>query len=64
MDASVADFQAAVRLDANDADAKFNLELVLRKLLAIGSRHGSDNSTGGGSTGRRGGGGGLPGSGY
>ena len=50
VDASVADFQAAVRLDANDADAKFNLELVLRKLLAIGSRHGSDNSTGGGST--------------
>ena len=47
VDASVADFQAAVRLDANDDDAKFNLELVLRKLLAIGSRRGSDNSTGG-----------------
>ena len=34
--AAVADFQAAVQLDPTNEDAKFNLELLLRELLARG----------------------------
>ena len=62
--ASVGDFQDAVRADpANDA-AKYDLELALRALLAQGVRVGAGQQTGAGATGRRGAGGGVPGSGY
>jgi hypothetical protein len=64
VDQSVADFQAAVHLEPTNADAKFNLELLLRQLLAKGVRPGSDSSAGGRANGRRGAGGGLPGRGY
>ncbi len=64
IDQSVADFQAAIRLDSTNTDAKFNLELLLRQLLAKGIRPGPSNSAGGPATGNRGAGGGLPGRGY
>ena len=38
VDQSVSDFQAAVRLDPGNEDAKFNLELLLRQLVAKGTR--------------------------
>jgi hypothetical protein len=62
--ASVADFQDAVRADPENAIAKYDLELALRALLAQGVRVGAGQQTGAGSSGRRGGGGGVPGSGY
>jgi hypothetical protein len=60
---SVADFQAAVQLDPENEDAKFNLELVLRRLLAQGVRPGSSNA-GGAAKGHKGAAGGTPGRGY
>ena len=62
--ASVADFQDAVRADPANAVAKYDLELALRALLAQGIRVGAGQQTGAGATGRRGAGGGVPGSGY
>jgi hypothetical protein len=62
--ASVGDFQDAVRADPENAVAKYDLELALRALLAQGVRVGAGQQTGAGSTGRRGAGGGVPGSGY
>jgi len=61
---SVSDFQAAAQLDSGNDDAKFNLELLLRELVARGVRPGSNGSSGGPGKGHRGAGGGLPGSGY
>ena len=62
--ASVGDFQDAVRADPANAVAKYDLELALRALLAQGVRVGAGQQTGAGSTGQRGAGGGVPGSGY
>ena len=62
--ASLGDFQDAVRTDPANAVAKYDLELALRALLAQGVRVGAGQQTGAGSTGRRGAGGGVPGSGY
>jgi hypothetical protein len=64
VDQSVAAFQAAVRLDPTNTDAKFNLELLLRQLVAKGAREGPSSDNDGQSKGRRGAGGGLPGRGY
>lgn len=61
---SVADFQSAVQLDPANADAKFNLEWLLRQLVARGTRSDSTTSEGGAKRGRKGAGGGLPGRGY
>ncbi len=61
---SVADFQAAVELDPANDDAKANLELLLRNLLAKGVRPGSNGSSSGPAKGHKGAGGGLPGRGY
>ncbi|HEY3922077.1 MAG TPA: hypothetical protein VGL76_08175 [Gaiellaceae bacterium] len=61
---SEADFEAAVQANPANEDAKFNLELLLRELIAKGSRRGSNNSSGGPAKGNRGGAGGLPGRGY
>lgn len=63
-DAAVSDFTDAVRLDPENADAKRDLELLLRLSAAHGTRTGAGRSTGIGRGGRRGAGGGLPGSGY
>jgi len=64
VDQSVADFQAAVRADPADVDAKFNLELLLHELLAKGTRVGPSSNTGGPAKGHHGAGGGIPGRGY
>jgi hypothetical protein len=62
--ASLTDFEDAVRADPNNALAKYDLELALRVLLAQGIRVGPGAQSGTGSTGRRGAGGGVPGNGY
>ena len=62
--ASLADFDDAVRDDPANAFAKYDLELVLRSLLAQGIRIGPGQQTGAGSVGQRGAGGGVAGGGY
>ena len=62
--ASLADFQDAVRADPGNGFAKYDLELALRALLSQGIRVGAGQQTGAGSTGQRGAGGGIPGNGY
>ena len=62
--ASLSDFEDAVRADPSNAVAKYDLELVLRTLLSQGVRIGPAQQTGAGSNGQRGAGGGVPGSGY
>jgi hypothetical protein len=64
VDRSVADFQAAVETDPSDDDAKYNLELLLRSLLAKGVRPGSNGASSGPAKGHQGAGGALPGRGY
>ena len=59
--ASLADFDDAVRADPENATAKYDLELALRALRAQGVRVGPGQQTGAGSSGRRGAGGGVPG---
>jgi hypothetical protein len=61
---AIAAFQAAVRADPTNADAKYNLELALRRALPTGVRRGPGNGSGTGGTGRRGAGSGTPGRGY
>ena len=62
--ASLADFDDAVRADPGNAFAKYDLELVLRSLIAQGVRIGPGQQTRSGSIGQRGAGGGVPGGGY
>ncbi len=62
--ASVTDFDDAVRADPENALAKYDLELALRALLSQGIQVGAGNQTGAGSNGQRGAGGGIPGNGY
>ncbi len=62
--ASLADFEDAVRADPENALAKYDLELALRVLLSQGIRVGAGQQTGAGSSGQRGAGGGVPGNGY
>ena len=62
--ASLTDFEDAVRADPDNELAKYDLELALRVLLSQGIRVGAGQQTGAGSSGRRGAGGGVPGSGY
>jgi hypothetical protein len=64
VDQSVADFQAAVRLDPADTEAKFNLERLLHALIAKGVRVGPGSTAAGPGKGHRGAGGGIPGRGY
>ena len=61
---SQADFQAAVQVDPTNEAAKYNLELLLRELLAKGVRSGSNDSGGGPAKGHKGAAGGQPGRGY
>jgi hypothetical protein len=61
--ASLADFEDAVRADPENALAKYDLELALRALLVHGIR-GVGQQTGAGSAGHRGAGGGTRGGGY
>jgi hypothetical protein len=57
-------FETAVRLDNANVAAKFDLELAVRRLRAVGSRSGSGQGSGPRGGGRRGAGAGLPGRGY
>ena len=61
---SIAAFETAIRLDRDNASAKYNLELVLRLVRARGHRPNSGPSPGTRGSGRRGAGGGTPGRGY
>ena len=64
VEAALADFSDAVRADPRNADAAYDLELLVRLTLAHGSRIEPGQGGGFGRTGRRGAGGGQPGSGY
>lgn len=64
VDAAISDFTDAVRADPTNADAAFDLELLLRLSAAHGTRREPGQGGGFGRTGRRGAGGGQPGSGY
>jgi hypothetical protein len=57
-------FETAVRLDNDSVPAKFDLELAVRRLRAIGARTGAGQGSGPRGGGRRGAGAGLPGRGY
>lgn len=61
---SIAAFETAIRLDRDNASAKYNLELVLRLVRARSHRSNSGPSPGTRGNGRRGAGGGTPGRGY
>jgi hypothetical protein len=61
---SVAAFREAIRLDPDNADAKTNLELLLRLIEARGSRLGPNPNPGPRGSGRHGAGTGAPGRGY
>ena len=69
-DASVSDrraaetFEAAIRADPGNEDAKYNLELILRRIKVVGSREGAGGSSGDFGQSLTGAGAGLPGSGY
>ena len=64
VDAAIADFTDATRADPSNADAAFDLELLLRLTIAHGSRVQPGQGSGLRRVGRRGAGGGQPGSGY
>ena len=57
-------FSAAVRRDTTNLDAKYNLELLLRRTKATSTRHGAGTGAGSRGRGRRGAGAGTPGRGY
>jgi hypothetical protein len=57
-------FETAVRLDNGNVAAKFDLELVVRRLRAVGARTGAGQGSGPRGGGQRGAGAGLPGRGY
>ena len=57
-------FETAVRLDNGNVAAKFDLELVVRRLRAVGARTGAGQGSGPRGGGRRGAGAGQPGRGY
>lgn len=57
-------FDASVRRDPSNTDAKYNLELLLRRTSASSTRHGPGNGAGTQGRGRRGAGAGTPGRGY
>jgi hypothetical protein len=57
-------FETAVRLDETSVAAKFDLELAVLRLRAVGTRSGAGEGSGPRGGGRRGAGAGLPGRGY
>jgi hypothetical protein len=63
-DRARAAFEAAVRRDPSNVDAKYNLELLLRRTKATTTRQGPGSGAGALAHGRRGAGAGTPGSGY
>jgi hypothetical protein len=63
-DRALAEFQNAIRLNSGNADAKANLELLLRELVTHGQRQGGSAGQSGRSSGRQGAGVSPPGRGY
>jgi hypothetical protein len=63
-DRTIAAFETAVRLDPGNNDAKYNLELMLRRARPTGTREGPNTGSGPRGPGRRGAGAGTPGRGY
>jgi hypothetical protein len=63
-DRAVAAFTDSARLDPQDSDATFNLELALRALESTAVRHGPSSSSGPRGIGHSGAGAGTPGRGY
>ena len=63
-DRARAAFEAAIRRDPSNADAKYNLELLLRRTQATATRQGPGSGSGSRGHGRRGAGSGTPGRGY
>lgn len=63
-DRARAAFEAAVRRDPSNVDAKYNLELLLRRTKATTTRQGPGSGAGALAHGRRGAGAGTPGRGY
>ena len=63
-DRARAAFEAAVRRDPSNVDAKYNLELLLRRTKATTTRQGPGSGSGALGHGRRGAGSGTPGRGY
>jgi hypothetical protein len=61
---SRAAFEAAVRTDPANAVAKYDLELLVRRMEARGEREEPGAGSGPGARGRRGAGAGTPGKGY
>ena len=57
-------FEAAIRADPSNESAKYNLELILRRIKVVGSREGAGGSSGDFGQSLTGAGAGLPGSGY
>ena len=57
-------FDAAIRADGANADAKYNLELLLRRIRVVGSREGAGSGSGDLGDALAGAGCGTPGSGY
>jgi hypothetical protein len=64
VDAAIADFTDALRADRGNEQAAYDLELLLRRIAAHGSRTAPGQGSGFGRSGRRGGGGGQAGNGY
>jgi hypothetical protein len=57
-------FQAAIRASSANVDAKYNLELLLRRIRVVGTREGPGSGSGTRGDSRQGAGAGTPGSGY
>ena len=57
-------FDAAIRSDPGNASAKYNLELLLRRIRVVGTREGPGSGSGTRGESRQGAGAGAPGSGY
>jgi hypothetical protein len=64
VDAAISDFTDALRADPSNEVAAYDLELLLRRTAARGSRNAPGQGSGFGPSGRRGGGGGQAGNGY
>jgi hypothetical protein len=64
VDTALAELDAAIRADPGNSVAKYDLELLLRTLVAHGSRTGTNGGSGTGGKGRNGAGSGTPGRGY
>lgn len=64
IDAALGAFTDAIRADPSNADAKYDLELLLRLTSVQGTRVGQGEGGGFGKGGRQGSGGGTPGRGY